>query len=133
MCVAHYLQDYLQDFFIQITSDLSTIEPMITWVPLGISAYIWLDKKIVFKKNIVQFLFLHTFFAPPNARLHVYSLLHVCTVFDTNGFSNCLSSHSKLQYFIQSHPSVPFQHSRSSSKLIYLHHPSPTSQGSNCE
>ena len=29
------------------------IEPMITWVPLGFSGYIWLDTKIVFKKNVL--------------------------------------------------------------------------------
>ena len=27
------------------------IEPTITWVPSGFSGYIWLDTKIVFKKN----------------------------------------------------------------------------------
>ena len=27
------------------------IEPMITWVPSGFSGYIWLDTKIVLKKN----------------------------------------------------------------------------------
>ena len=28
------------------------IEPTITWVPSGFSGYIWLDTKIVFKKNV---------------------------------------------------------------------------------
>ena len=27
------------------------IEPTITWVPSGLSGYIWLDTKIVFKKK----------------------------------------------------------------------------------
>ena len=31
------------------------IEPTITWFPSGFSGYIWLDTKIVLKKNIYKF------------------------------------------------------------------------------
>ena len=30
------------------------IEPTITWVPSGFSGYIWLDRKIVLKKKVIQ-------------------------------------------------------------------------------
>ena len=38
-------------FLIIIISYLMFTEPKITWVPSGFSGYIWLDTKIVLKKN----------------------------------------------------------------------------------
>ena len=34
---------------------VTTIEPTITWVPLGFSGYIWLDTKIVLKKTLYHY------------------------------------------------------------------------------
>ena len=34
------------------------IKPTITWVPSGLSGYIWLDTKIVFKKEIFSLQFI---------------------------------------------------------------------------